>query len=198
MNLAPASLVHLLSRCGNVLSYRTLAAVRYLVPNGAMFDLTTSRDFYAMLVEDFDDFMAEPHSARRALHCAITAYHLYEWIWGDWLKTDYDVQVALRIRDRDSFCQRIVDHCPWFSFIKSLANGTKHFVRKEQGFQAMRVGGYDPYDAGYLVIDFGEDAAEHRLLPAAHLLEVVVRFWRDFFRMYRFDSDLPVRKYHVV
>ncbi len=34
---------------------------------------------------------------------------------------------------------------------------------------------------GYLLIDFGEDAARHRWLPAGHLLEVVVRFWRDFF-----------------
>lgn len=39
-----------------------------------MFDNVTSCDFYAMLVEDFDAFMDEPHSARRALHCAITAY----------------------------------------------------------------------------------------------------------------------------
>ena len=63
-----------------------------------MFDLTNSRDFYAILVEDFDDFMAEPHSARRAVHCAITAYHLHEWVWGDWLKHDYDVWKALGIR----------------------------------------------------------------------------------------------------
>ena len=46
-----------------------------------MFDLVTAHDFYAMLVEDFDDFMAEPHSARRAVHCAITAYHLLDWVW---------------------------------------------------------------------------------------------------------------------
>ncbi len=43
-----------------------------------MFDVQTAEDFYGVLVADFDDFMAEPHSARRALHCAITAYHLYE------------------------------------------------------------------------------------------------------------------------
>jgi hypothetical protein len=43
-----------------------------------MFEPLTCRDFYEMLVEDFDDFMAEPHSARRAWHCAITAYHLHE------------------------------------------------------------------------------------------------------------------------
>jgi hypothetical protein len=68
-----------------------------------MFDITTSRDFYAKLVADFDDFMAEPDSGRLALNCAITAYHLYEWVWGDWLKTDYVTQKVLGVRDRDSF-----------------------------------------------------------------------------------------------
>jgi hypothetical protein len=45
-----------------------------------MFDLTTSRDFYAMLIAYFDDFMAEPQSERRALHGAITSYHLHAWV----------------------------------------------------------------------------------------------------------------------
>lgn len=168
-----------------------------------MFDLTTSRDFYAMLVEDFDDFMAEPHSARRAVHCAITAYHLHEWVWGDWLKADHVTRAALKIRDRDSFLSWIGRHSVWFLFIQELANGTKHFIR-DQGFQTMRIGGYGegpygvgPYGKGYLVIDCGEDAAENRWLPAAHLLEVVVRFWRDFLRKYRPDLDLPVSKHHV-
>jgi len=43
-----------------------------------MSDHLSCRDFYAILVEDFDDFMAERHSIRRAWHCAITAYHLHE------------------------------------------------------------------------------------------------------------------------
>ncbi|MBW9089834.1 hypothetical protein JNB91_18635 [Rhizobium wenxiniae] len=53
-----------------------------------MFDILSARDFYSMLVDDFDDFAVEPHSARRAMHCAITAYHLHEWVWGDWLSKD--------------------------------------------------------------------------------------------------------------
>lgn len=32
----------------------------------------------SMFVDDFDDFMVEPHSARRAVHCAITAHHLLD------------------------------------------------------------------------------------------------------------------------
>jgi hypothetical protein len=32
----------------------------------------------SMFVDDFDDFMVEPHSARRAVYCAITAHHLLD------------------------------------------------------------------------------------------------------------------------
>ena len=34
-------------------------------------------------------------------------------------------------------------------------------------------------------------------MPAGFLLEVVVRFWRDFFRTYRPDLDLPASRHHV-
>jgi len=32
----------------------------------------------SMFMDDFDDFMVERHSARRAVHCAITAHHLLD------------------------------------------------------------------------------------------------------------------------
>lgn len=168
-----------------------------------MFDLANSQDFYAVLVADFDDFMAEPHSARRALHCAITAYHLHEWVWGDWLRTDRATKATLGISDKRSFLGWIDRHCVWFPGVQGLANGTKHFARN-QGFDTMRIGGYGqgpygigPYGQGYLLIDYGEDAGEHRWQPAAHLLEIVVRFWRDFFKAYRPSANLPASKHHV-
>ncbi len=168
-----------------------------------MFDVQSAEDFYAMLVADFDDFMAEPHSARRALHCAITAYHLYEWVWADWLKADHALWARLGIRDRPSFLDWIHGHCVWFAGVQDLANGAKHFVR-DQGFETMRVGGYGegpfragPYGQGYLLIDYGEGAGEHRWQAALTLLEVVIRFWRDFFRAYRPNPNLPVSRHHV-
>jgi hypothetical protein len=55
----------------------------------AMFDITTCRDFHRKLKADSEDFAKEQDSGRLALNCIITAYHLHEWVWGDWLKTDY-------------------------------------------------------------------------------------------------------------
>ena len=50
---------------------------------------------------------------------------------------------------------------------------------------------------GYLVLDLGEAAGDARWLPAVTVIEVVVRFWRDFFRKFRPSENLPESKYHV-
>lgn len=174
------------------------------IKQSRMFDIIDSRDFYAMLVNDFDDFMDNQSSARHAFHCAVTAYHLYEWVWGNWLKTDYECWEKLGgIRDKKDFLSWVKQKCPWFEFVEDLANGSKHFVR-DQSFESSRIVGYGqgpygigPYSSSYLLIDFREDAGEHRYYDAATLLEVVLRFWRDFFRKYRPTHDLPVSKHHV-
>jgi hypothetical protein len=181
-----------------------------------MFDITMSHDYLEKLEADFDDYMKEPASARRALNCAITAYHLHEWVWGDWLRQNQQVQDALSItgvtnrQRREAFLSWIDKACPWFSTIQDLSNGAKHF-RHGQNFQAMRVSappfmcdeleaGFDqgawdapiPYEsethgAGHLLIDYGEATGAYRWRTAGALLDVVVRFWREFFFSYHPD-----------
>ncbi|MGH7039187.1 MAG: hypothetical protein ACREFK_04150 [Stellaceae bacterium] len=189
------------------------------VPHGragkaALFDIITSRDFLEKLEADFEDFRKNPHSARLALNCAITAFHFHEWVWGDWLKTDYATRKTLGIRDKDSFLAWIDNACVWFKTIQDLANGAKHFG-SSGNFKAERVGapplmfdeleagwgqgafgGPIPYEAethgkGCLLIDYGEGADGHRWRTAAALLDVVVRFWREFFARYYPDSKVP-------
>ncbi len=51
-----------------------------------MFDIVNSRDFYNKLVEDHQAFDRQKLSAGAAINCALSAYHLAEWVCGDWLK----------------------------------------------------------------------------------------------------------------
>jgi hypothetical protein len=168
------------------------------------FDITTSRDFLAKLEADFADYMKEPDSARLALNCAITAYHLHDWVWGDWLKKNGTVRKTLGICDKESFLAWIDKTCPEFPAIQTLTNGTKHFAHNQKleasrvgapplifddPYAGLDVGAFDgpiPYVAeshgkGYLLIDYGPAASEHRWVPAQSLLEAVMRFWRAFF-----------------
>ena len=170
-----------------------------------MFGIDTSRDLLAKLEADFADYAKEPASGRLALNCAMTAYHMHEWVWGDWLKTDNAVRKALGIRDVETFLAWIDRECPWFPVVQGLTNGAKHFI-PNQPVQALRVGapplildtpgcglgegaldGPIPYVTDgkeFLLLDFGPEAAEYRWIPAAMLLEVVVRFWREVFEKY--------------
>lgn len=190
-----------------------------------MFDLVTAHDFYAMLLQDFDDFMGEPHSARRAVHCAIAAHHLCDWVWHDKIGPSPELRTRLDVHSLKEFVAWVDTNSIWMTFIHEIANGTKH-VRGKQSFETMRVlatpFSFDTVHAGwgegvsdgaihyvdssnplgrdgkgYLLIDLGEDAGEHRWLPAGHLLEVVVRFWRNFFRIYLPVPGIPSSQHHT-
>jgi hypothetical protein len=108
-----------------------------------MFAIKTSRDFYGKLLEDFADFQSDQTSARCAINCAVTAYHLHEWVWGDWLKTDFQAWKALGIRDRNSFIAWMDRNMPWFTILQSITNGSKHFDRNESA-KTQVVGAFDP------------------------------------------------------
>jgi hypothetical protein len=203
-----------------------------------------------MLVEDFDEFMDEPQSTRRAVHCAVLAYHLHDWVWGGWLKHDKAIRESLGIRDIKDFLHWIDQRCVWFGFVQEIVNGTKHF-RATKGFETARVvaapfafdqltAGFDegawngpirytsgdlpvgPNGKGCLILDLGDPtptdfsddiawysencddnpdigpASSLQYLPAVHLLEVVVRFWRNFFKLYRPSAKVPSSKHHVI
>jgi len=161
-----------------------------------MFDIITSHDFLAKLEADYDDFKEQPDSARHALNCIITAYHLHEWVWGDWLKADHATWRNLSIRDHDSFKEWLDANWPGFSVTQSLANGAKHFIRQAP-VGTERVAGYGcgpygvgPYGQPYLLIDYGATAA-NRWQTAEQLIDDAVTFWRDFFKTHQ-QISLPI------
>jgi hypothetical protein len=82
-----------------------------------------------------------------------------------------------------------------FKTIQDLANGAKHFIRK-QDVQTRHVGGFGmgpygvgPYGASYLLIDYGADAGAERWKTARELLECAVTFWNGFF-----DKHCPTER----
>lgn len=154
-----------------------------------LFDIITSRDFMNKLEADYLDFKAEPDSARLALNCIITVYHLHEWVWGDWLNRDFETWKRLGIRDIDTFKKWLDIHCPGFLVIQSLTNGAKHFSKPDAETRLISGFGMGPYGAGpyghpYLLIDHGAGESA-RLQIADQLIEETVSFWRQFFETYR-------------
>jgi hypothetical protein len=192
-----------------------------------MFDIRSHIDFYEMLVDDFDDFMKEQHSARRAFHCILEAYHLREWVWHDWIQNDENVRVALGIKTEREFNKLVNDSCIWFPYFRTLTNGTKHYEPdNDQSFEAFKVvampfalddpnagldaGAWDgpiryvsgslpvgPQGKGYLILDLGEGAGASRWIYTTHVVEAVLRFWRDFYRRFKPNAAIRHSHHHV-
>lgn len=170
-----------------------------------MFAIENSEDFYKMLVADFDDFCAEQTSSRLAIHCAISAYHMTDWVWGDWLKKDPKTRALLGIGTKqDSFRAWIDRQSVWFAYIQGIANGSKHFAPQNFGTDTVAGYGQGPFGVGpfgkpYLLVDFGPQLPNaDRYLTAGALLEVVVRFWRDFLQAHRPDPDRRDSTNHAI
>jgi hypothetical protein len=151
-----------------------------------MFDIRNSRDFLEKLFQDYEDLSNEPDSARLAINAAITAYHLAEWVWGDWLKTDFETWRRLSIRDEVSFKAWIDKNCFYFPVMQRITNGSKHFIKKEAE-NTLKSGGWGegaygvgPYGKGSLQVDVGDDGDPY-WIEASVLIEDVVIFWKDFF-----------------
>ena len=49
--------------------------------------------------------MQHQGSARHAMNCAITAHHMADWVWGDFVKKDSVLKAKLGVKDKDDFCQ---------------------------------------------------------------------------------------------
>jgi hypothetical protein len=79
-----------------------------------MFDINNSRDFYQKLLEDFDDYMQQQDSARHAMNCAITAHHMADWVWGDFVKGDAALKAKLGVKDKAAFMNWIDSQTIWY------------------------------------------------------------------------------------
>jgi hypothetical protein len=160
-----------------------------------MFDISNARDFYQKLLEEFDDFMNRQDSARHAMNCAITAHHMADWVWGDIVKGDIALKAKLGLRDKEDFMRWIDTQTVWYGLVQAISNGSKHFIRENaEGtvkIEGFGMGGYGqgPFGMSYLAIQVSE--TDPKNLPIAHLLEVVVRFWRDFLRNHGHISHCP-------
>ena len=80
-------------------------------------------------------------SARHAMNCAVTAHHMADWVWGDFVKGDAALKTNLGVKDKNDFMAWIDGQTVWYGLVQSISNGSKHFIRdnakgtqKVQGF----------------------------------------------------------------
>lgn len=95
--------------------------------------------FWREIVDaDFNDCVAKIDDLRRAFHCAISLFHLHDWIYVAH-KADIDKNLTFEdksgasrpVHDRRSFANALGDLHPDFELIREIANSAKHLKLRE-------------------------------------------------------------------
>jgi hypothetical protein len=162
------------------------------------FSIRTARDFLAKLVDERNDFKNSIElSARHAINASMTAYHLHEWVWKEFVKRRRDLHQQWGLRNfqgkpNQRFFQYLVTQCPALDTAEKITNGTKHFdpskiVTGEHEGAFSRDFSRD-LDVSYLWIE-REDlkAPQEPHAPqqdAEDFLDELVTFWETFFLKY--------------
>ena len=88
--------------------------------NTLAFDIQSPKDFFNKLVEDFDEFKKSDNSSRSALNCAMTAWHLTDWIY-------HNYGLNKKFSKLKNYQAHIKELCPSLQVIHDIANGSRHF-----------------------------------------------------------------------
>lgn len=169
-----------------------------------MLGITNTLQFYKKLVDEFDDCVKMPGSSRHAMNFVITAYHMTDWVWGGFLKADLDKQAELGMKENSisGFRNWLDDRCLWLGQMQELCNGSKHFdLKKGPPIQmkyvsaafngsAFNTAAFNEHRA-YLALEMGELEGRPLIVPANHIFEAVMRFWRDFLRAHSPYEQIP-------
>ena len=50
--------------------------------------LNSSKELFRKLLSDFEAFKGEPYSTYKAMDCAVTSWHLIDWVWQEYEPLD--------------------------------------------------------------------------------------------------------------
>lgn len=97
---------------------------------------TNSSDYWHhMVLPDREDFLNQSTDLRRALHSAISLFHLSDWIYTDY-KTAIDATFTyldkngsiMNVSDEKTFARSLAQKHPDFELIRGICNSAKHLV----------------------------------------------------------------------
>jgi len=145
------------------------------------FDITTARGFFNKLTQDISDFRNDPTSSRLAINCAMTSWHLGEWIFNDLedlLNADFANVKAYLIDLRTV-------QCPSLEIMRVITNGSKHCKISSPSSKIVNTAKHDglfssafsrQFDVTYLYIELEDGTTIH----FEDILSEVFAFWNDY------------------
>ncbi len=142
------------------------------------FEIKTPQDFFQALLEQYEEFKANPLSSRYAILCAILCYHLKEWV----VKSDLNCT-------KDELNNRIerTGNRARFNLFRELCNGSKHVTIKKENEKTVNEtfkhnGAFsNGFSNGFDVSGLHIEMQDGSIYYFEEELEKAVNFWTVFF-----------------
>jgi hypothetical protein len=151
------------------------------------FDISSPEDFLAKLKEEQLALERDLSSARHAINAALTAWHLADWVWVHYLKSQESVRIRFGPdgRDVNAFKKYLLRRCPALATMHAICTGSKHV--RAQNSNVINTARHDGgFSNGF---SKGFDISRLKVVKndgSTHWFDLelcdVVTFWDSFFK----------------
>ena len=145
------------------------------------FDIASSKDFYYKLIADYNDYKSDSTSSRLAINCAMTAWHLGEWLYKEFMPL-----LNNTFSDNKIYMAHLENiECTALEIMHRITNGSKHcsMAGRTHSVQGTKK------HVGDFSNDFSKEFDQTALLVKMDdgtevwfedELDAVVAFWQDY------------------
>jgi hypothetical protein len=140
--------------------------------------LKSSEDLFLKLIEDHKAFQNDPLSTYKVVDCAMSAWHLTDWV--------YKERESVNYPDLGSMRTAFSLQCNDLNVMHDLITGGKHLTvsrpKSDVSGTHLHEGVFSmefslEFDVSILYVDFKDGSSE----PIIKILERVVSFWSSYF-----------------
>jgi hypothetical protein len=141
------------------------------------FDIKNASDFFKKLLEDHEEFKKEPLSSRLAINCAMTAWHIIDWIYWEYHSSDSSLS---------KFQIKMKNECPSLQIMHDITNGAKHYKltrhMPEVKDTSLHKGGFSSgFSLGFNISILVLEKEDGSILYFEEEIANVVLFWQGYF-----------------
>jgi hypothetical protein len=150
------------------------------------FEIKNSKGFFQKLRDEYRDLNKEHINPRFAINCAITSWHLTDWTYQEFYKSDLRFQDSKEngktISGLVKFQEYLKTSCPELEYMRMITNGSKHCKIDQKHKTVTSTGDFSPYDFSrndftvprfVIINEIGEE------IDFEELLVTTISFWED-------------------
>lgn len=152
------------------------------------FEIENSQGFFEKLRAEYDDFDKQHLNPRFAINAAITSWHLSDWTYQEFFKTDSRYQDSREngknISGLSKYQEFLKTECLELEYMRTITNGSKHCRVNRANRTEISEGDFDPYDFDRHDYDVPRfviiNDAINEEIDFEELLIKTIEFWKTF------------------